>query len=91
MIGLLSTYASRRMLAAALAGGSALSLGIALPMMMHPAQAENYPAAEVYVNYASPLVESTMPRGTPPTGMVLMDANVVASSTRTSWLCWQST
>jgi YVTN family beta-propeller protein len=54
MIGLPSNCGIRRILAATLAGGSALSLGIALPMMMHPAQAEN-PAAEAYVNYASPL------------------------------------
>jgi YVTN family beta-propeller protein len=43
------------MLAATLAGGSALSLSIALPMMIHPAQAENYSTTDEYVNYASPL------------------------------------
>ena len=55
MIGLLSNFGSERMLAATLAGGCALSLGIALPMMIHPVRAENRSTAEEFVNYASPL------------------------------------
>jgi YVTN family beta-propeller protein len=55
MIGLLSNYGRRRVLAATLAGGSALSLGIALPLMIRPAQAEKHSTTEEFVNYASPL------------------------------------
>ena len=55
MTGLLSNYGRRRILAAALAGGSALALGVALPMMIRPAQAERHASSEEYVNYASPL------------------------------------
>ena len=55
MTGLLSNYGRKRMLATALAGGSALSLGVALPMLIRPAQAENHSTREEFVNYASPL------------------------------------
>jgi YVTN family beta-propeller protein len=55
MTRLLSNYGRRRLLAAALAGSGALSLGIALPMMNPPAQAERHASSEEYVNYASPL------------------------------------
>lgn len=55
MIGILTNYGRRRILAATLAGGSALALGLALPMMMRTAQAERHSPSEEYVNYASPL------------------------------------
>ncbi len=55
MTGLLSNYGRRRLLVAALAGGGALALGVALPMMIRPAQAERHSSSEEYVNYASPL------------------------------------
>jgi YVTN family beta-propeller protein len=55
MTGLLSNYGRRRMIAAVLAGGAALSLGVALPLMIRPAQAERHSSAEEFVNYASPL------------------------------------
>ncbi len=55
MIGLLTNYSRSRILAAVLAGGSALALGVALPMMIRPAQAERHSSTEEYVSYASPL------------------------------------
>ncbi len=55
MIVLLPNYGRRRILAAALAGSSALLLGVALPMMIRPAQAERHSSTEEFVNYASPL------------------------------------
>jgi YVTN family beta-propeller protein len=55
MIGLLSNDARRRMVAAALAGGITLSLGIALPLMNRTARAEKHSSTEEFVNYASPL------------------------------------
>jgi YVTN family beta-propeller protein len=55
MIGFLSTYGKRQMLAATLAGGGALLLGIALPTMISPARAENRSTTDEFINYASPL------------------------------------
>ncbi len=54
MIGGFSNHSRRRLIAAALAGGSALLFGIALPMVIPPAQAERH-INEEDVRYASPL------------------------------------
>lgn len=55
MTGLQSNCGRRRLLAATLAGGSALLLGVAVPIMIRPAQAERHATTEEFVNYASPL------------------------------------
>jgi YVTN family beta-propeller protein len=59
----LSTYGRGRIIAAALAGGSALLLGIAPPIMIRPAQAERHSSTEEFVNYASPLELLFSPEG----------------------------
>src|SRR5512146_3325491 len=64
MTGLFTDYSRQRILAATLAGGSALALGVALPMMIRPAQAERHSSSEEYVNYASPLELLFSPDGT---------------------------
>ena len=55
MIAFLSNYGKRRIIAAALAGSGALLLGMALPLIIRPAQAEKHSSTEEFVNYASPL------------------------------------
>jgi YVTN family beta-propeller protein len=55
VIEFLSNQGKRRILAVALAGGSALGLGVALPAIIRPAQAERHSSTEEFVNYASPL------------------------------------
>jgi YVTN family beta-propeller protein len=51
----LPKYGMGRILAAALAGSAALLLGVALPTVIRPAQAERHSSTEEFVNYASPL------------------------------------
>jgi len=53
--GLFSNDRRRRILAATLAGSSALALGVALPTMIRPALAEKHSTTAEFVNYASPL------------------------------------
>jgi YVTN family beta-propeller protein len=52
---LLTHYGWRRVFAAAVFGSGALLLGIVLPIVIHPAQAERRSINEDFVNYASPL------------------------------------
>ncbi len=55
MTALLSHYGWRRVLAAGMAASGALLLGIVLPAVIRPAQAERRSTNEGFVNYASPL------------------------------------
>jgi len=63
VIALHSTHGGRRIVAAAMAVSGALLLGVAVPMMIRPVQAEKHPSTEEFVNYASPLELLLSPDG----------------------------